>query len=114
MRSEKSTHSVVHRAFGRAARETRARRGFSQEELGVHSALNRNVGAIERGEINPTLRVILKLTRGLDVQPSELMVLAEDHLALMANAARSMSTAGEQQRRAAELTHSSCGASSRR
>ena len=43
-------------------RYTRARRGLSQEELGFRASLHRNyVGALERGEINPTFRVLLKL-----------------------------------------------------
>jgi transcriptional regulator with XRE-family HTH domain len=42
------------------------------------SDLHRNyVGAIERGEINPTLRVLLKLARGLGVPLSELLADAE-------------------------------------
>ena len=62
------------RALGRAARYLRARRELSQEVLGRRSGLHRNyVGAIERGEINPTLRVMLKLTRGLDVPLSKLI-----------------------------------------
>ncbi len=36
-------------------------------------AFRNYVGAIERGEINPTLRVMLKLTRGLDVPLSKLI-----------------------------------------
>ncbi len=68
-----------HRAFGRAIRELRARRGFSQEDLGFASHLHRNyVGAIERGEINPTMRTILRLAIGLRVRPSELIALAEE------------------------------------
>ena len=48
-------HSSFHDALGRAVRETRARRGLSQESLGYVAGLHRNyVGAIERGEINPT------------------------------------------------------------
>jgi ribosome-binding protein aMBF1 (putative translation factor) len=47
--------SREHTALGRAVRELRARRGVSQEELGFRGNLHRNyVGAIERGEINPT------------------------------------------------------------
>ena len=38
----------------------RVRRRVPQEELGMRAGLHRNhVGAIERGEINPTLRVLL-------------------------------------------------------
>jgi transcriptional regulator with XRE-family HTH domain len=71
-------HSSFHDAFGRAVRETRARRNLSQEELGCISGLHRNyVGAVERGEINPTLRVILKLTTGLHIEASELVRLTE-------------------------------------
>lgn len=68
--------------FGRAVRELRARRGLSQERLGRQSDLHRNyVGAIERGEINPTLRVVTKLCRGLRVPLSELATLYEDRIA---------------------------------
>jgi DNA-binding XRE family transcriptional regulator len=61
-------------ALGRAMLELRARRGLSQEELGAVSALHRNyVGALERGEINPTFRVLLKLVTGLRLPLSELI-----------------------------------------
>jgi transcriptional regulator with XRE-family HTH domain len=78
MRSREPVHSPVHDVFGRAVHESRARRGLSQEELGFRAKLHRNyVGAIERGEINPTLRVILKLSKGLQMCPSELAELTE-------------------------------------
>jgi ribosome-binding protein aMBF1 (putative translation factor) len=67
-------------AFGRAARELRARRDLSQEELGYRSGLHRNyVGAFERGEINPTFKVLLKLSRGLSMQLSEVVENYERH-----------------------------------
>jgi transcriptional regulator with XRE-family HTH domain len=70
--------SPEHRALGRAVRELRACRGLSQEELGYRSGLHRNyVGAIERGELNPTLGVLLRLAAGLGVVLSELIALAE-------------------------------------
>ena len=69
-----SKRSPELRALGRAARYMRARRELSQERLGERAGLHRNyVGAIERGEINPTFRVLLKLTRGLDVPLSQLI-----------------------------------------
>jgi transcriptional regulator with XRE-family HTH domain len=87
MRSRRPAHSPVHDVFGHAVRETRARRGMSQEELGFEAKLHRNyVGAIERGEINPTLRVILKLSKGLRVWPSELAELTELRWEAMRNA----------------------------
>ena len=58
----------------------RVERELSQEALGERGGLHRNyVGAIERGEINPTYRVLLKIGRGLDVVPSEVLARAEAH-----------------------------------
>jgi transcriptional regulator with XRE-family HTH domain len=71
--------SSEHERLGRAVRELRARRGLSQEVLGFRSGLHRNyVGAIERGEINPTFRVLIKLSHGLDFELSEIMQLWEE------------------------------------
>lgn len=71
--------SREHERLGRAVRELRVRRGLSQELLGYRSGLHRNyVGAIERGEINPTFRVLLKLARGLGFPLSEIIVLWEE------------------------------------
>jgi transcriptional regulator with XRE-family HTH domain len=67
-------HSPAHQALGRTVRFLRAKGGWSQEELGLRSRLHRNyVGAIERGEINPTFRVLLKLSRGLELPLSRLI-----------------------------------------
>lgn len=71
--------SSDHERLGRAVRELRARRGLSQEVLGYRSGLHRNyIGAIERGEINPTFRVLIKLSHGLDFELSEIMALWEE------------------------------------
>ncbi len=74
-------HSLDHEVLGRTVKVFRARAGLSQEELGFRAGLHRNyVGAIERGEINPTFRVLLKLQRGLDVPLSKLITDYEDQL----------------------------------
>jgi transcriptional regulator with XRE-family HTH domain len=71
-----------HDALGAAVRETRARRGVSQEALGDASGLHRNlVGALERGELNPTFRTLLTLTGGLGITLSALIVLYERNVA---------------------------------
>jgi transcriptional regulator with XRE-family HTH domain len=68
-------------AFGSAVREVRARRGLSQEDLGFEAGLHRNyVGAVERGEINATFRTLLRLTVGLRVSLSDLIVIYERQL----------------------------------
>jgi transcriptional regulator with XRE-family HTH domain len=65
-------------ALGRAVREIRGRRDLSQEELGFRARLHRNyVGAVERGEMNPTFRTLLRLTVGLRVKLSDLIVIYE-------------------------------------
>lgn len=74
--------SPQQRALGAAVRELRGRRGYSQEALGFRGDLHRNyVGAVERGEINPTLRVLLKLCDGLDVPLTELADIYQRQLA---------------------------------
>jgi transcriptional regulator with XRE-family HTH domain len=81
-RTRQSRKSANHDALGRAVFEARARRGLSQEELGFRAKLHRNyVGAVERGEINPTFKTLLALTRGLALPLSELVGLYERNIA---------------------------------
>jgi transcriptional regulator with XRE-family HTH domain len=71
-------HSPEHLALGRAVLVARARQALSQDELGSRSGLHRNyIGAMERGEINATFAVLLKLARGLDMPLSRLVAEAE-------------------------------------
>ncbi len=81
MRTKRTSPTVVstdHVVLGEVVREARARHAISQEELGFRAGLHRNyVGAIERGEINPTFRTLLRLTGGLDVQLSALVARYE-------------------------------------
>jgi transcriptional regulator with XRE-family HTH domain len=70
-------------ALGAAVRELRARRGLSQEWLGFKAGLHRNyIGAIERGEINPTFRTLVRLMDGLLLPLSELIRLYERNIAV--------------------------------
>jgi len=72
---------VERRALGRAVRELRARRWLSQEALGFRSGLHRNyVGALERGDMNPTFGTLLRVRRGLDLPLSEVLAVYERHL----------------------------------
>jgi transcriptional regulator with XRE-family HTH domain len=80
-RTRQSRKSANHDALGRAVFEARARRRLSQEELGFRAKLHRNyVGAVERGEINPTFKTLLALTRGLALPLSELVKLYERNI----------------------------------
>jgi len=70
--------SEAHAAFGLAIRRVRTERGLSQERMAHLADLDRSyVSGIERGERNPSLGNILKLTAVLDVSLSELAALAE-------------------------------------
>ncbi|MDW5595102.1 helix-turn-helix transcriptional regulator [Conexibacter stalactiti] len=70
--------SREHVQLGRAVRVVRAEFGLSQERVGLNGRLHRNyVGAIERGEINPTFRVLMKLANGLGIPLSELLAVCE-------------------------------------
>lgn len=49
-----------------------------RRKLGFRGGLHRNyVGGIERGELNITFRLLLKVARGLDVPLSELIAVYE-------------------------------------
>ena len=61
-------------ALGRRLSELRKERGMTQEALADVAGLHWTyVGQIERGERNLTYRNVLKLARGLGVDPAELM-----------------------------------------
>jgi transcriptional regulator with XRE-family HTH domain len=61
-------------AFGRQLRMVRRERGISQDglarETGVHPTA---IGRFERGLRDPRMTSILRLARGLDVLPGELL-----------------------------------------
>ena len=60
--------------FGETLRRMRKERGLSQEALAERAGLAADyLGFIERGENVPTLSVLLKLARALDVGAAELL-----------------------------------------
>ena len=70
--------SPQHAALGRAVRQLREGNGVSQERLATLSELHRNyVGGIERGELNVSLAVLVKLADGLGVSLGQLFTLAD-------------------------------------
>jgi len=73
------THSTHTLLLGAAVRELRFCRDMSQEEMAYRTKLHRNyVGAIERGEVNPTFRTLRTIAAGLDVELSSLIRLCEE------------------------------------
>jgi transcriptional regulator with XRE-family HTH domain len=61
-------------AFGQRLRELRAQQGVSQDDLARETDVHPTaIGRFERGAREPRLTTILRLARGLDVSPGELV-----------------------------------------
>lgn len=61
-------------AFGLRVRRLREAIGISQEALATKANIHRTyIGGIERGERNPTLTMIHRIARALDVDPTDLL-----------------------------------------
>jgi XRE family transcriptional regulator, regulator of sulfur utilization len=66
--------SSLNRQFGRAVRQLREGRGWSQEELAARADLNRSyLGEIERGAATPSLATVAKLALALELSLADLM-----------------------------------------
>jgi DNA-binding XRE family transcriptional regulator len=64
--------------FGRTVRALRAKAGYSQEAFADAIHVHRtSMGTVERGDGNPTLDMIVKIARGLDLSLSDLFVTVE-------------------------------------
>ena len=65
-------------AFGRVLRRLRLSVGLTQEQLGFEAALQRNyISTLERGQQQPTLTSIFKLSSSLGMPASKLIELTE-------------------------------------
>jgi transcriptional regulator with XRE-family HTH domain len=68
------TRTQTLRAFGIAVRKRRVALNLSQEKLAEKSGSHRNyIGAVERGERNPTLTKLYAIAQALDVDPGALL-----------------------------------------
>ncbi|ABI77277.1 DNA-binding protein [Hyphomonas neptunium ATCC 15444] len=64
----------IRQKFGKRLRQLREERGWSQEEFADRAGLHRTyVSAVERGVRNPTLSVLERLAKALDIKLSELV-----------------------------------------
>jgi transcriptional regulator with XRE-family HTH domain len=64
--------------FGRTVRALRKKRGYSQESFADAIQVHRTyMGTLERGDGNPTLEMILRIARGLELDLSELFQAVE-------------------------------------
>ncbi len=61
-------------AFGRRLRALRTRQGVSQDDLARETDVHPTaIGRLERGSREPRLTTVLRLARGLEVRPGELV-----------------------------------------
>lgn len=61
-------------AFGQRLRQLRAQHNLSQDDLARQTNVHPTaIGRIERGAREPRLATILRIARGLDVRPGELL-----------------------------------------
>lgn len=68
-------------AFGKVLRAVRKEVGLTQEQLALAAEIDRTfVSLIERGERQPTVRIIFKLAAALHVPPSQLIQLTEQRV----------------------------------
>ncbi len=71
----------MRRAFGRAVRHWRVKKGLSQEQFAQEAGIHRTyAGDVERGARNPSLDALFRIARGLGVPLSELVRFAEAEL----------------------------------
>ena len=64
----------LRRLIGQNVRRYRTRLGISQEELGFRSDLHRTyVSGVERGVRNPTVLIVGRLAKALEVEPPVLL-----------------------------------------
>lgn len=64
----------INKKVGSTIRNTRQKRGWSQEELALETGLHRAyIGQIERGEKNIGLKNLEKIAKALDMSLSELL-----------------------------------------
>lgn len=68
-------------AFGKAVKLLRNKGGWTQDLLAVSAEVDRTyISLIERGEVNPTIRVIFSISAALNVQPEELIILTKEFM----------------------------------
>lgn len=68
-------------AFGKVLREVRKESGLTQEQLALAADIDRTfVSLIERGERQPTVRVLFKLAVAMHVSAARLIQMTEDEV----------------------------------
>ena len=71
MKKIKDQHSIL---LGRRIRVLRTAKGLTQQELGYRADVDyKFIGEIERGNMNPSFKVLVKIATTLDVELPEIL-----------------------------------------
>jgi len=71
MKKVKDEHSIL---LGRRIRTLRTAKGLTQQELGNRADVDyKFIGEIERGNMNPSFKVLVKIAKTLDVELPEIL-----------------------------------------
>jgi transcriptional regulator with XRE-family HTH domain len=71
MKKDKDQYSIL---LGRRIRTLRTAKGLTQQELGYRADVDyKFVGEIERGNMNPSFKVLVKIATTLDVELPEIL-----------------------------------------
>lgn len=66
--------------FGVHVRQLREKKNMSQQNLADYCSMSkRQIGRIERGEINTSLGTIVNIANALDIEPKELLNFTVKH-----------------------------------
>ncbi len=69
----------IAKVFGRVLQEMRLEKGLSQEQLAQLSNLDRTyISLLERGLRQPTLNSLFRISKNLDISPSNFIKIIED------------------------------------
>lgn len=72
---------MVIEVFGKVLRELRESNCISQEKLAEYSDLDRTyISLLERGLRQPTITTLFKLSKALNITPSQLIKKVEDKI----------------------------------
>jgi transcriptional regulator with XRE-family HTH domain len=65
----------VRKIVGRNVRRLREEAGLSQEKLALEAELDRTyVSGVERGVRNPTVTVVARIAKALNIEPNKLLI----------------------------------------